>query len=286
MRPERQRPADSLDVATIEGLPLADIEFGLHIIRALLGTNGSGSSSFPRSIVGSMEVEAQEKPPASQQPNGTGGTDVRDAPKPSRKKKLPRTIDRDEVAALLDACNLRTPTGLRDHCLMLTMYEAGLRIGETRRLRPRDVDLALGEIRVYDSKTGDGTAYFDPEGPLPDRLREWLRERRKLGAARDAPLFCTVRRPAGREIGERSVQQMMKRRAKRAGVDLARVTPHRLRHTFATELLNEGKSIYDVKELMRHEDLGSTEVYLHVRDVQLRAKMRGRRRSASRSTAG
>jgi integrase/recombinase XerD len=222
-------------------------------------------------------ADAQNGQPAED--TGLVAEEVRDLPEPRRKRKLPKTLAREEVRALLDVCNLRAPTGLRDHCMMLLMYEAGLRLGEVRHLAPRDVDTARGEVRIYDGKGGDGTAYFDPEGPVAGRIEEWRRVRRRLKVGRSAPLFCTVRKPAGMCIEERSVQQMVKRRALRAGLDPSKVTPHRLRHTFATELLDEGKcTIYDVQQLLRHADLSSTEVYLHVRDAHLREKMRGRPR--------
>lgn len=257
---------------------LEQIEFAFATLAALLS---SGFREKPHSIatmngVGNGVSTRPVEPPREEGPP-VG------APRAKRKRKLPKTIPREEVEAILEACNLRSPTGMRDRCMMEIMFRAGLRIGETRRLRVRDVDLEAGEIRVYESKGGDGTAYFDTRRVAP-LLERWLdmrrRElRRRLGKVpRDAPLFCTIRKPAGEEIGERSVAQMIKRRARNAGVDPSKVTAHRFRHTFATELLSEsGVTVYDVKEALRHASLKSTEVYLHVSNPQLREKIQRRR---------
>lgn len=155
------------------------------------------------------------------------------------------------------------------------MYRAGLRVGEVVALRVRDVDVKAGTARVFDGKGGDGTAYFDGEliGPL---LERWRDERRRLGVARDAPLFCTL---TGGEVSTRYVQQMVGRMKRRAEISSV-CTPHVLRHTFATELLDEGFNIREVQNALRHADLSTTMIYTHVLDTHLRDKIQRRRRSA------
>jgi integrase/recombinase XerD len=140
---------------------------------------------------------------------------------------------------------------------------------------PRDIDLAGGLVRVHDGKGGDGTAYFDSDS-LRLLLEQWKRERRKY-ATSDSPFFCTL---DGKPVAVRAVQKMVKRRAERAGLDPAKVTPHRLRHTFATELLDEGFTIREVQEAVRHADVSTTMIYTHVLDSNLRSKIQGRRRSS------
>lgn len=188
-----------------------------------------------------------------------------------KKRELPKTLSRDEVTAILKAPNLNTPTGLRDRCMLELMYRAGLRVGEACDLTLRDVDVANGTIRVVDGKGGDGTAYFDSES-LQLLLERWKIVRRKL--PKNDYLFCTLK---GGRVSERSTQMMIKRRARRAGVK-ARVHPHMLRHTFATELLNEGFNIREVQEAMRHKDIVTTQIYTHVLDEGLRSKIQQRSR--------
>lgn len=189
----------------------------------------------------------------------------------SRKRKLPKILTRSEVRALLDAPNLRYPTGLRNRCMLEMMYRAGLRVGEVCALKPRDVDLRRGVVRIHDGKGGDGTSYFDAE-TLRVLVEQWKTIRRTL--PKSEQLFCTL---AGGAVSTRYVQQMVRRMAKRAGVT-AVCTPHVLRHTFATELLEEGFSIREVQDAVRHADLSSTEIYTHVLDEQLRTKIQQRRR--------
>ena len=90
----------------------------------------------------------------------------------SRKGKLPKTLTRDEARRLLAAPNLRCPTGLRNRCMLELMYRAGLRVGEVVKLRPRDVYVDRGTVRVLDGNGGDGTAYFDAES-LRLLLERW-----------------------------------------------------------------------------------------------------------------
>lgn len=193
---------------------------------------------------------------------------------PRRKRRLPKTISRVEAEALLAAPNLRAPTGLRNRVMLELMYRAGLRVGEVCALRPRDVDAARGTVRIEDGKGGDGTAYFDTASVSP-LLEEWKRERRRLGVGGDAPLFCTLQ---GGEVKTSYMRAMVKRMCKRAELDGRKVSPHVLRHSFATELLDEGFHIREVQEAVRHADLSTTMVYTHVLDSNLRAKVQRRKR--------
>jgi site-specific recombinase XerD len=189
------------------------------------------------------------------------------------KRKLPNTLLPDEVRRLLEAPNLRAPTGLRNRVMLELMYRAGLRVGEVCALKPRDVDVKAGTIRVWDGKGGDGTAYFDAES-LKILLDRWKDVRRTL--PKGDYLFCTLQ---GGRVSTRYMQQMTQRMLKRAKV-ATRCTPHTLRHTFATELREESFDLREVQELLRHKDISTTQIYAHVRDEQLRQKIQRRRRAS------
>lgn len=194
-------------------------------------------------------------------------------PRP-QKRKLPKALGREEARALLAAPNIHCPTGLRDRVMFELMFRAGLRIGEVIKLTPRDVDVSAGTIRIEDGKGGDGTAYFDPDS-IGDLLEMWKAERRRLGVPAKGPLFVTLK---GTPVGERHLQKKIKRMAVRAGIDPEKVTPHKLRHTFATELLDEGFHIREVQEAVRHKHISTTQLYTHVLDSNLRAKIQRRKR--------
>jgi len=195
-------------------------------------------------------------------------------PKKRRKKKLPKVLSRQEAADLLALANDGTPTGVRDHLILLLMYRAGLRVSEAVATRPRDVERD-GVIHLYDAKGGDGTAYFTPEQVLP-ALEAYLALREQwVGPDMSRPLILN---PDGSVVTVRYVQRLVARLKAKAGI-YGIVTPHVFRHTFATELIEDGFPLHEVQRLLRHANIATTEVYLHVRDESLRGKMARRGQS-------
>lgn len=177
--------------------------------------------------------------------------------------KLPQRLTREEVAALLAQPNRRYPTGIRDRALMRLFYRSGLRCNEALALRPRDVDLRRHEIRVWQGKGGrDRRVWID--ATTVEYLALW-RDRRPQGDW----FFCTLK---GDRLHDSAVRHMMARRGKKAGIEI-RCHPHLLRHTFATELLEDGYTIIEVQKLMGHANLSTTAIYLHVADEQLRQRL-------------
>ena len=139
-------------------------------------------------------------------------------------------------------------------------------------LRIRDVDLGTGSIAIFDGKGGDGTAYFDVDRVSPF-LRRWLEEFR-YGAGPNARLFAKKNDSC---VSVRYVQRMVAKYRDDAGIT-ARCTPHTLRHTYATELLRDGFNLREVQTALRHAQVSTTEIYAHVLDSELRAKMQRRGR--------
>lgn len=207
-------------------------------------------------------------------------------PKPKRRKKrLPKAMRRDEISAVLDAnreirdneraARWRRDQAVRDDALLLVMYRAGLRVGEAVKLELEDVEVDDGIIHVWDGKGGDGTAYFDP-AVLGPALRAWLSVRTTYARAGEKRLFVTTRSPAGDPVTVRYVQRMVKRLAERAGVSPEKITPHRLRHSYATELLEEGFDLRMVQEAVRHANVATTQIYTSVRNDRLRKAIQKR----------
>lgn len=181
------------------------------------------------------------------------------------KLKLPKVISRAEAAELLRLADDGTNVARRNVLLILLMYRAGLRVSEAVAVKPRDLERD-GVIHLYDAKGGDGTAYFDPESVLP-ALDAYM-ERRPVTST-PMPLLLN---PDGTAVTVRYVQRLVKRLKDRAGI-IGIVTPHVFRHSYATELIEDGFPLHEVQRLLRHRNIATTERYLHVRDESLRAKI-------------
>lgn len=186
---------------------------------------------------------------------------------------LPRILEREEVRRLLDACNIATPTGARNRAMLELMYRAGLRVGEVCRLRTVDIRWDSEHLLVHRSK-GDTDRVVPLETGSLHLLRLWVQKRPKVKIPN---LFVNIKGEQVAEVSTRYVQQLMKLLARRAEVDPDRVTPHVLRHCYATELLEEGFTIREVQQLLGHVWVTTTQIYTHVRPAQLAMKVRERK---------
>ncbi len=203
-------------------------------------------------------------------------------------RKPVRVLEPGEVSALLRTFG-RSPTGVRNRALAVVLWRAGLRVGEALALDPSHLDRASGTVTVHRGKSGPRVVAMDPLAF--DAVDAWLAERRRLGIARGAPLFCTVggkRFEAGRPMPENYPRQMLKRHALRAGLEPDRVHPHALRHAFAVELARAGAPMPVVQRLLGHSSLAVTDAYLRridqadVLDWQRRRSWGGAREEAAR----
>jgi integrase/recombinase XerC len=179
-------------------------------------------------------------------------------PRPER--KLPHFLTTAEIGRLLQAPDRRTAMGLRDAAMLETLYSAGLRVSELVGMNDSDIDWQAGLLRVR----GKGRRErFAPLGRFALRaLRQWLAQRKLAPGSSDAdpPVFVNK---FGRRLTTRSVARMLEKYLKITGLD-RRTSPHTLRHSFATHLLNAGADIRSVQELLGHKSLSTTQVYTHL----------------------
>ncbi len=189
-------------------------------------------------------------------------------------KKLPWIMSKEECAALKAMSNTRCPTGLRNRVMMEVMHRAGLRVGEACKLRRSDIVWDRSQIEVRAGKGGkDRTVTTDPATMA--WLTAWDSQR-----PRGAFFFNTL---AGGQMSTRHVQQIVRRMADRAvrrgKIDAeraARITPHKLRHAHATELIEEGASLPAIQDQLGHKDITTTGIYLHARPEALKDHMAAR----------
>ena len=186
-------------------------------------------------------------------------------------RKLPETLQRSEAKALLEQPSLSCPTGIRNRAMLELMYHAGLRLGEVVGLRPSDIRWEAGELHLTHTKGGRHRVVPLSEETL-GYLRLWAEKR---PAGRSKRFFTTLK---GKPVSPRYVQAMVAREAHNAGIE-RRVHPHMLRHTYATELLDEGYNIREVQELLGHANLSTTQIYTHVNLGVLKEKVRQRGQS-------
>jgi integrase/recombinase XerD len=204
------------------------------------------------------------------------GTDVAgslDLPRPPR--RLPDPLVADEVERLLEAPDPATPNGIRDRALLELLYASGLRIGEATGLDRQDLSLDGGFVRVVGK--GDRERLVPVGDVALAALRRWLDEVRPgwlpagesmLGSDLDrgGPLFVTRRR---RRLGRMGAWRAVRAAALAAGLP-ASVSPHTLRHSFATHLLENGADLRVVQELLGHASISTTQLYTHLTGERIR----------------
>lgn len=185
---------------------------------------------------------------------------------PKLGRSLPRSISETDIEALLDAPDIKTSLGLRDRTMLELMYASGLRVSEIVSLQLNQMSLQRGLLRL----TGKGNK--ERLVPLGEEAQDWLQQylgntRLELlkGKSSDA-VFVTAR---GGPMTRQAFWHLIKRHAGRAGI-AAKVSPHTLRHSFATHLLNHGADLRVVQMLLGHSDLSTTQIYTHVAQERLK----------------
>lgn len=186
---------------------------------------------------------------------------------PRLEKKLPVTLTIDEMSYLLDDISvddLPSKTPYRDKAVMEMLYATGVRCSELTNMRLSDIDMKEKTVRVRGKGRKDRVVLFGAKAK--ESIEQYItHERAQFGLSADDYLFLGVR--SGR-LPERTVQRIceMYRRLLKIEREL---TPHKIRHSFATHLLNQGVDLRIIQELLGHKSLSTTEVYTHVSSAQL-----------------
>jgi integrase/recombinase XerC len=179
---------------------------------------------------------------------------------PRGQRKLPHFLTSDEIETLLRAPDTQDEMGLRDRAMLEVMYSAGLRVSEIVGMNDRDIDYEEGVVRVR----GKGRKErFGAIGKFADQaLKDYFRVRTRAdhGTSKELPTFTNK---FGKRLTTRSVARMLEKYINQCGLD-TRTTPHTLRHSFATHLLDRGADIRSVQEMLGHKSLGTTQIYTHV----------------------
>jgi integrase/recombinase XerC len=180
-------------------------------------------------------------------------------PTPRIPQKAPRFLSLDEVTALLDASSGDRPIDLRDLAIWELFYSSGVRVSELSGLDTEDLDLEGSLLRVRGK--GDKTRIVPLGQRASARIEKYLKGDGRWPVNRDRdPLFLNHR---GKRLSQRGIQKRLEVRLKSCGLD-TKISPHVLRHTFATHLLDSGADLRAIQEMLGHESLQTTQRYTHV----------------------
>jgi len=185
---------------------------------------------------------------------------------PKLEKKIPNFLTIDEVNEILKAPNLKKTQGIRERAILELMYATGLRVSELVKLKVSDLNIDVGFIKC---KGKGSKERIVPLGGVASRfLQKYLQEaRNKLLGKKITPYIFLAQ--GGRAISRQSVWKMMKAMAKICRIK-KKVSPHTLRHSFATHLLERGANLRSVQEMLGHSSITTTQIYTHVNQRRLK----------------
>ncbi len=195
------------------------------------------------------------------------GDPTEDVETPRAAKRLPVFLTLEEVLRLLQAPDEEAPAGLRDAAMLELLYATGLRVSELVKLAVQDVNLEAGYVVAFGK--GKKERLVPVGKAAAERVREYLRSARPvLLRGREArALFVT---PLGRGFSRQGFWKLVRRYALKAGIKKS-ISPHKLRHSFATHLLERGADLRAVQAMLGHADLATTQIYTHVDRTRLHA---------------
>jgi len=182
---------------------------------------------------------------------------------PQRFSYLPKFLTEDEINRLLAAPDVSTEEGIRDRAVLEIMYATGLRVSELVGLKQADVDLLAGLVVCH------GKGNKERRVPLGKSAIHWLQQYAAVKAQYGKQTTPNVFLHRGRPFTRQIAWSMIKRHAEKAGIK--NVSPHTLRHSFATHLLQHGADSRSVQALLGHSDISTTQIYTHITDLHLRA---------------
>lgn len=194
---------------------------------------------------------------------------------PKLPKRLPVIASADTIGALIDSPDITTPLGIRDRTILELLYAGGLRVSELTGLDLGDLDLSQGQVRVMGK--GSKERIVPIHRIAATRISEYIRTARpKLDKHAEEALFLNR---LGTRLSADGVRRLMKRYLEKTGSAMA-LSPHALRHSFATHMLESGADLRSVQELLGHVALSTTQIYTHLsarrlQDVHKKAHPRG-----------
>ncbi|MFH1783253.1 MAG: tyrosine recombinase XerC [Candidatus Omnitrophota bacterium] len=183
---------------------------------------------------------------------------------PKLDRKLPLFLDTDQVVKLIESPDTKDVYGLRDKAILETLYSTGIRVGELVKLDRDHVDFIGGVIKVY------GKGKKERLAPIGDKaLRVIKQYLEKIDTKNIKQIKAVFINKSGRRMSDRAIRRVLEKYIRKTSLN-EKISPHSLRHSFATHLLDRGADLRSVQELLGHENLSTTQVYTHVTTERLK----------------
>lgn len=187
---------------------------------------------------------------------------------PKQSRRLPKVLGEDHIQALMNAPDLATPTGLRDRAILELLYATGMRISELLSLKTRDVTAGTDELSIIGKRNKERIVLIGSHAL--DALAAYLTEGRpRLAALAENPPDALFLGRRGTALVATSVRRMLDKHVRVVSLTL-KISPHTLRHSFATHLMDHGADLRSVQELLGHENVATTQIYTHVSRERLK----------------
>ncbi len=185
---------------------------------------------------------------------------------PKLGKKLPGFLYPEEIELLLESPDMKSPSGLRDKAILETLYASGMRVSELVKLNISDVDKDDGEILVSGKGSKERIVLIGSSAITA--MKDYIKYGRPKLSPKAGGRALFLGRTGGR-LTSRSIERMIQKHLKRAGIS-KKITPHSLRHSFATHMLERGADLRTVQELLGHASLSTTQIYTHITKERLK----------------
>ena len=184
---------------------------------------------------------------------------------PKKSKKLPRFFEYNELEELLSVPDLRTPLGQRDRLILEMLYATGVRVGELVKIKIDDIDFGRKNIIILGK--GNKERYVTYGEYCEEALKNYIQDGRVALNIKDSKtLFLNNK---GGDLTERGVRYILDQLIQKTSIQ-KKISPHMIRHSFATHLLNEGCDLLTVQKLLGHESIKATQIYTHVTTDRLK----------------
>lgn len=184
---------------------------------------------------------------------------------PKEEKKLPKSLNYDEIEKILNIPNHATILGLRNACILELLYATGIRVSELVNLKISDIDFSSKKIKILGKGNKERIVLFGSKCEI--LLKDYFKNSRNKLNVSDSPYLFLNR--FGEKITVRGVENVIDKIEKEACLKFS-ISPHVFRHTFATHLLDNGADLNSVQELLGHENLNTTAIYTHISNERLR----------------